>query len=196
LLPAGPALVVLLVVLPGLAAARSLDPSVVVDTPWLRAVVSFLLVLSFGGAVLVRYDELVDRSIDVSMERPLVSTVYGVVAHLVIAFAAGVFSTQLANAGVDQSILSVSSSAVLGAIMLGLAGLGFTVVGTWLTELRGERRPWNGLAVGAAIGAVGLLVLPLPAGLLVWVLVVSIGIGGPTRKWVHEDRSIETETGD
>ena len=185
--------VLILGAVPGIVAAASPDPSVVVDTPWLRAVGSFLLVLPFGGFVLLRYGSLLDRSVDASMSSPFVSTVYGVIAHLAIIFAAGVFSTQLANAGVGQEALTIGSTAVLGAVLLGLAGFGFAVVGTWLTGLRGERRPWQGLVVAAAVGAVGWLVPVLLVGVVMWVLVVSVGIGGLTRRWVHSERTVDSE---
>jgi hypothetical protein len=172
--------------------AAPLDLSVVLGTPWLRAVGAFLLVLPFGGAVLTRYDGLLERSVDASMDSPVVSLIYGVGAHLAIFFAAMVFSNQLISAGVSQTVLSVGRAAVLGAVMFALAGLGFAVVGTILTDLRGERRPWLGLVVAAAAGVAGLL-LSLLGGLAVWVLVVSVGIGGPTRRWVHAERTTESE---
>lgn len=177
--------------LPGVTGAAPPDPSIVVGITWLRVIVAFLLVLPFGGVILVRYGGLLDRSVDASMERPFVSLVYGVGAHLAIFFAAGVFSTQLASAGVGEDALFVGSTVVLGAVLLTLAGLGFAVVGMILTGLQGERRPWHGLVVAAAVGAIGLLVVPV--GLVVWVLVVSIGIGGPTRRWVHAERTVESE---
>jgi hypothetical protein len=186
---AGPAPGVLLDV----TGAAPPDLSVVLGTPWLRAVGAFLLVLPFGGVVLARYDGLLKRSVDASMDSPLVSLIYGVGAHLAIFFAAMVFSTQLESAGVSQAVVSVGGAAVLGVVMLALAGLGFAVVGAILTDLRGERRPQPGLVVAAAAGVAGLLLLPLLGGLAVWVLVVSIGIGGPTRRWVHAERTTESE---
>jgi hypothetical protein len=187
--PGGPATGPLLEV----AGAASLDLATVLGTPWLRAVVAFLLVLPFGGAVLSRYGGLFERSVDASMDSPLLSLVYGLGAHLAIFFAAMVFSNQLISAGVSQTVLSTGRAAVLGAVMLALAGLGFAVVGAILTDLRGERRPWLGLFVAAAAGVAGLL-LSLLAGVAVWVVVVSIGIGGPTRRWIHAERTAELET--
>lgn len=169
------------------------DPSVVLGTPWLRAVGAFLLVLPFGGVVLTRYDGLLERSVDASMDSPLVSLIYGVGAHLAIFFAAMVFSNQLLSAGVSQDMLSAGRAAVLAIVMLALAGLGFAVVGAILTDLRGERRPQLGLVVAAAAGVAGLLLLPLLGGLAVWVLVVSVGIGGPTRRWVHAEKTKEAK---
>lgn len=171
----------------GAVPGQSLDPSIVVETPALRAVSSFLLVLLFGGAVLVRYRGLVERSVEASMNSPFVSVVYGVGAHLVVAFAGGVFSTQLANAGVDRTLLQVVGTATFGLAMLVLAGFGFTVLGTSLTERQGERDPWRGLVVLAGVSAIVWLVAPPLVGAAVWVLLVSAGIGGPARRWVHAE---------
>jgi MFS family permease len=75
-----------------------------------------------------------------------------------------------------------------------LAGLGFAVVGTLVTDVRGRRRPWQGLVLGAIISAVGWLLLPFLGGVLAWVLVASFGIGGPTREWFHSDRRVESDS--
>jgi hypothetical protein len=81
----------------------------------------------------------------------------------------------------------VSLAAGIGAVFA-LAGLGFLVVGTLVTELNGPRQPWTGLVVGAAASAVAWLVLPTLAGVVAWFLVTAVGIGGATRKWVHATR--------
>ena len=179
---------------PGVTAVESLDPSVLVGTPWLRAAAAFLLVVPVGAAVLARYGDLVDRSVEASTDSPFASTVYGVLAHVGFVFAAGVFSTQLANAGLDPTVLQIGSTAVLGAILLALAGFGFAVLGTWIVEFRGEGRRWHGLVAASAVGAAGWL-LPAFAGLALWTLLVSMGVGGPTRRWIHAERTVETETG-
>ncbi|MFB6297788.1 MAG: hypothetical protein ABEH56_04635 [Salinirussus sp.] len=176
------------------AAAATPDPSIVADSPALRAVVVFLLVLPFGTVLLFRDDGLVDRSIEASMERPLVSAVYGVGTHFVVFFATGVFSTQLSSAGLGRNVLVAGTTVVLGGVLLALGGLGLTVVGTWLTDLRGERRPWQGFVVAAAVGAAAWLVPPLLVGLAVWILLVSVGIGGPAREWIHDERTPASET--
>jgi len=177
---------------PGVAAVDSLDPSSVAGTPWLRAVVAFVLVVPFGAGMLIRYRGVVDRGLGASTESPAVSVVYGVLAHLGILFAAGVFSTQLANAGIDLQTLRIGSSVVLGTVLLALGGLGFAVLGSWLVELRGDGKHWHGLVATSALGAGGWL-LPVPAGAAVWMLLVSLGIGGATRKWIHAERSVEAE---
>ncbi len=179
---------------PGLAVG-GLDLVAVAGTPWFRALAAFLLVVPAGFAVLGRYSDVVDRSVEASLESPFVSVVYGFLAHLVLFFVAGVFSTQLANAGLDPVVLRVGSSATLGVIFLALAGLGFAVLGTWLVDLRGEGQRWHGFVAVAAVGA-GVWLLPSIAGLLLWILLASAGVGGPTRRWIHAERTVEAEVED
>lgn len=179
------------VALPGLAVG-SLDPSVVVGSPPLRAVATFLLAVPVGMVVLRNYGSRVDRGLDASTDRPLVSVVYGVMAHLLLFFAAMVVSFQFASTDIDETVVLVGGVAVLGVIFVSLAGFGLAVIGTWLAELRGGGRPWQGLLAAGAVGAMGWL-LPLVAGLVVWTTLVSIGIGGSAREWVHAERTVESE---
>ncbi len=176
--------------LPGTLAATAVDPSTVTGTPWLRAAVAFVLVVPVGVAILGRYSGLVDRSVETSIGSPLLSVLYGVLTHIVLFFVGGVFSTQLANAGLDLAVLTVGSAVVFGAVFLALAGLGFAVLGTWLVERRGAGPRWQGLGAVAAVGAAGWL-FPALLGAAVWILLVSVGIGGPTRKWIHAEQSVE-----
>jgi hypothetical protein len=201
-MPSGPVRLVVagvgvLVSVPGVAAAQSLDPSAVVDAPpSVRAVVSFVLVLLFGGALLVRYEGFVQQSVDSSKERLLMSVVYGAVAYGLVGFACVYAYSQLARLGIGGAVLTTVAVAVAGVVLLTLAGLGFVVVGTLLTELGGPRQPWTGLVVGASISAVAWFALPLAAGVVAWFAVTAVGIGGPTRKWVHasEARPPEVDT--
>lgn len=185
---------VLLVTVPGVVGAQTVDPSVVVDTPALRAGTSFLLVLLFGGAILHRYEGSIDRSIDAMTDRPLLSVVYGAMAHIMVTFTGIGFLSQVARVNVDGPPISAVGMVVLVAALFGLGGLGFVVVGTWLTTLQGDRRPWYGLVVGAVISSLAWLLLPLLGGVLAWGLVVSAGIGGLTRNWVHDERTGEGRT--
>lgn len=182
-----------LVAVPAGASAQALDPSVVTDTPPLRAVVAFLLALLAGGAVLARYEPVVHRSVDEMADRPLGALAYGLMAQFFVAFAGGVVLTQLSNAGADGLVVRVVGTVVVGGALLVMGGLGLVVVGTWLTGRRGERRPRNGLLVGAALGAVGWLVLPITGAAAAWAVLVAAGLGGPTRNWVHAERSVEAD---
>jgi hypothetical protein len=176
--------------LPGHPAAAAVDPSVVTGTPWLRAAVAFVLVVPFGVAILSRYGGLVERSVETSMGSPLVSVLYGFLTQVGLLFVGGVLSTQLANAGLGTTTLTVGSTVVFGVVFLTLAGLGFAVVGAWLVERRGAGPRWQGLGAVAAVGAAGWL-LPALLGTAIWVGLVSVGIGGPTRKWIHAEQSVE-----
>lgn len=172
---------------------QAIEPTAVIDAPPIRAVGSFVLVVLVGGVLLYRFDGFVDRSADMSMERPAVSTVYGVAAQgTVLLFGLYLFS-QVMRFSTNALVVTVSG-VVVAAAVVGLSGLGLTVVGSLLTELTGKRRPWYGLVVGAALGASAWLVPAASVGLAVWVLLVSIGIGGPTREWVHASRGFTTET--
>lgn len=181
-------------VVPGVAGGAT-DPSMLLETPWLRMLLSFLLVVPVGWAMLVRYEGLVDQWREASMDRPFVSLFYGLFGHILVVFVGGVVWLQLLSLGVDLTALLVVGAVALGAVMLGLAGLGFAVVGTSLTELGGMGHRWHGLVVVATVGAVGW-VLPVVGGLAVWSLLVAAGIGGATRKWVHSERTVEAEIED
>ena len=171
------------------AVTGSIGPSTAIDAPAsVRAVVSFVLVLAFGGVLLSRYEGFVDRSIDASRDRLLVSVVYGAVAYGLVGFVSLYGYTQLVRLGVGGAVLSVVSLAVGVGAVFTLAGLGFLVVGTLVTELNGPRQPWTGLVIGAAVSAVAWLALPTLAGVVAWFLVTAVGIGGATRKWVHATR--------
>lgn len=187
-----------LVAAPGVATAQPLGPSAVTDAPAsIRAVASFVLVLVFGGALLYRYEGFVDRSVDSSKERLLVSVVYGTIAYGLVGFAAAYLYSQVARLGVGGVAVSTVAVAVVGLAVATLAGLGFVVVGTLLTELQGQRQPWTGLVVGAAVSAVAWLALPPVAAVVTWFVVTAVGIGGATRKWVHasQTRPVDPEQG-
>jgi hypothetical protein len=185
----------LLAIVPGVAAAQ-LDPATAVDAPAsVRAIASFALVLLFGGALLVRDDGFVDRSVDALKERPLASVVYGGIAYGLVGFGCAYGISQLARLGGGSAVVLIVGTAIAGIVLLTLAGLGFVVVGTLLTEIQGQRQPWTGLVVGASIGAVVWFALPLLAGVVAWLLVTAIGIGGPTRKWINASQDAPVETG-
>lgn len=184
-----------LAVVPGVATAQSIDPSTVVDLPApVRALGSFVLVLLFGGIVVYRYGEFVDHSVDVSMDRPVLSVVYGAIAYGLVLFLSGYTLSQLSRLGVASTAVLTGLVAVVSVVVLVISGLGYAVVGTRLTELGGERRPWYGLVVGAAASALPWLFLQPIAGLAAWLAVAAVGIGGPTREWIHESRPAEPGT--
>lgn len=167
------------------APLQAVDPTGVLEAPGLvRGPIAFALVLLVGGALLWRFEPFVDRSIDASTDRPISSMAYGVAAHAVLAFVGIYLASQLGLVVVSGQSLTVVGYWV-GFVSLAVAGaLGFTVVGGAIVELGWERRRWHGLLVGALIAGGAGLVDPLLGG-VVWLVVVSTGIGGPVRRWVH-----------
>lgn len=151
-----------------------------------RAVAAFVLVSAGGGLLRWRYEPFLDRSIDASMAKPVRAIAYGVAAHAVIAFAGVYLASQLAQSGIFGTNGALVAG-VLGGFVLLLAGsLGFLVVGSILATLGGSWSPWVGVAAGGTIAGVAGLLDPGIGGLL-WFVVVSMGIGGPARRWLHAD---------
>jgi hypothetical protein len=184
-----------LAVLPGVAVAQPVETDLITGASGpLRAAASFALVLAFGGLVLYRWGGLVDRSIDALVDRPKIAVLYGLVAYLIV-LAVGFYGlSQLGRVGVASTPVGSAGFLGIGAAVMLLTGFGFLVVGTLLTDLRGRRRPDHGLVIGAALSAVGWLVLPLVGALAVWVVVAAFGIGGSTRRYLHAERTVETES--
>jgi hypothetical protein len=183
-------LVALLVLIPGVAAAQ-VDPSTITEASSLvRALISLLLVLLFGGVVRYLYEEFVEESIASSMDQPLNSFIYGILALGGVAFLGGYLITQVGRLQVGP-LLSLAQI-ITGVLYLTLAGLGFTVVGTRITELLDERQLWYGVAIGAIISAGAWLIPSFLLALIVWSLVAAVGVGGPTRDWLHATREGDT----
>lgn len=160
-------------------------PSVVTAGPTLAAV-SFLLTVAFGGAILRWSGGWTDDAVDASMERPVSSLCYGLVAYVIAVFIIGYAASQLARLGVDTVALTVVAGGVVAVTLLSFGGIGFVVVGAWATELVGERDPWSGLVGVAAVSAVAWAVLPAGIALLLWLGIAAVGLGGPTRRWIRE----------
>jgi hypothetical protein len=181
-------------ILPTVAAVPPVDPTVLADVSIpIRAVGSFAFVLLVGGAVLVAAEEFVDRSVDASMETPSKSIAYGVSAQAVVVLLGLYAIDQLTSISPGSSIVATIGLWLLVLAWLALAGLGFVVVGAGLTDVAGNRQLWSGLAIGAAMSAFVWTLPTLIFGAGVWLLVASIGIGGPARRWLYA--SIEGDAG-
>jgi len=166
---------------------QAVDVSTILDAPApVRALVAVVAVLVGGGLLLWRAGPLVARAIETSMARPLSSLGYGVAANAVIVFGAVYLTNQLAQLeafGGNAGAVGV----VAGLVVLALAGaLGLTVVCSTVVELAWGRDHRLGVVLGALVAGVAALLDPLVGGLLLFVL-VSMGIGGPARAWVHAD---------
>ena len=166
------------------------DPTAIVASDPGRAVASFLLVLVVAAAVRYRRAGLLDRAVDATLERPLTAPLYGVAASalgwLVVAYAFG--QALRIGGAVGQAGVVLGVGAALCA-----AGFGFVVVGATLMTVVGDRRPWAGSLVGAGLGALVLVALPRPVGLVVWVFVAATGLGGVARRWLHASASVERQ---
>lgn len=150
-----------------------------------RAAAAFLLVLVAGVALLSVDEAFVDRSLDATVTDPLRAVAYGLAAHMVVLFVGGYAFSQLARlAGAVPFVLALSVLLVVVPLVV-LAGLGFAVVGGAVVEIAGASGPWSGLVLGAAAAALAALAEPPLLGAAAWVLVVSAGIGGATRRWFH-----------
>lgn len=152
--------------------------------PVARGAAASAAVLLLGAGLRWRRPGVVERAVAESADRPLSSLGYGAAAHAVIAFGGVYLLTQLTQvraAGWNGGVVGAAA----GASMLLLAGaLGFTVAGSVVAGLAGRGGGWDGVVVGAAIAGLVATAAPL-VGAVVWFVVVSAGIGGPVRAWVH-----------
>lgn len=165
---------------------QALDPAVAAGAPGaVRAAVSFLLTILLGGFVIYRYGDRVDAAVDASMSNPVASTVYGLGAFVFVVFVVAFGLSELSRAGVGLRLVSTVVLVAFAAMVLLLGAVGFGVVGVWLAGVLGARDPLVGLAAVAGASAVAWLVLPFVLGALVWLAIAAVGVGGPTRQWVH-----------
>jgi hypothetical protein len=172
----------------GMWLLQAFDPTVVVDAPApVRAAVAVVLTVAVGGGVIYRYGGRIDLAVDASMARPLLSVVYGLIAFGLVTFFIVYAYSQVVRVGVGTTIVTLVAGVVLGGVLLGLASLGFVVVGAWLAASLGMGDVWAGLVGMALVGGLVLLVLPPGVGLLVWLVIAAVGVGGPARRWVHAD---------
>ncbi|MFC4360566.1 hypothetical protein ACFO0N_21685 [Halobium salinum] len=174
----------------GTSGLQAVAPTAVADIPpAVRAAAAFFLTVLFGGAVIYRYGGRVDEYVEASTSNPLVSVLYGLMAYGMVVFFVGYAYSQLATLLAGTAILATAVTAAFGVLVLSLGGLGFVVVGTWVAGVAGVRDPWLGLVgVGGASALVWYL-LPFAVAGLVWLAIAAVGVGGPTRRWIHADRT-------
>lgn len=167
---------------------QAVDPAALLDVPGsVRAAVVFFLTVLFGGGVIYWYGGRLDGAVDATVESPLSSTLYGTMAYGVVFFLVGYGYSQFLRIGFATTLTFFVALAIFASIVLSLSGLGFVIVGCWLTQLVGARDPWLGLVGVGAAGAVVWLLLPVIAGVVVWFIITAVGIGGPARRWMHDD---------
>lgn len=176
------------------ATAQPVDPSVVTSLSVVgQAALSVALVGVVGGVFVSRKEQFVDRAVDDLMDRPGIAVVYGLVAYVLVLMLGLYGVSILAEVGIANTPAGIIPLAILVLGVVTLGALGFLVVGTVLTDLNGARRHWQGLAIGAAMSAVGWVALPGLGALAVWVLIAAFGVGGTTRTWVHSERTVAAE---
>jgi hypothetical protein len=184
-----------LLVVPGGAAAQSVDPSVVANGPAIvRSAVAALIVGVVGAGFLTWRRETVDDAISDTVDRPKVAVGYGLVAFAIVAFVGLFANNLLVQAGLLTTPLALLIVAIPAIGVSVVGGLGFLVVGTLLTGLNGPHRPWRGVLFAAVLSALCWVAVPLVVSFAVWVLVAAFGVGGTTRTWVHSERTVASET--
>jgi hypothetical protein len=155
---------------------------------------SFVLVLLVGVGLLSGRPEAVERAVDLTVDGTPLAVIYGIVAFGLLAFVGGYVFTQAARLAPSASVLQ-GALGILGLAAVVLGGFGYAVLGTWLTQVEGSRRPWPGVVLGAILSAIPWVVLPALGAALVWILLAAVGLGSVTRDWVHNDRPAESELG-
>jgi hypothetical protein len=172
-----------------LSPLQALDPSVVIEAPpTARAVVAFGLTILFGGAMFYREGRRVSLAVASSRERPLVSVLYGLIAFAIVSFFTAYLLSQLFRLGLNVTLVGLIAALVVGGVLLTLGGLGFAVVGAWANDIFGLGDPWLGLVGVAAVSGLVWLALPFVLSILLWLGIAAVGIGGPTKHWLHSTR--------
>lgn len=163
---------------------QAVDPATLFDLSGpVRASATFVLVLLAGSVLLWRYKGFVEHLTAATLSHPLRAIGYGIATHAVLAFAAAYIGSQLALVDV-AGVNFGPAGLLLGGVLFGVTGsMGFTVVGLAIVDVWGEVAGWSGVALGALLagGVAGLE--PMVAG-VVWVGLVSFGIGGAVREWL------------
>ena len=176
------------------ALPAQVDPSVLADlSPAGRALVSFVVVLVVAAGLLNWRAETVERAVERTADASPLAVAYGLVAFGLVAAITAYGLSQVARAGLDGRVVEVGVVVVVGGALSALGAFGYLVVGSLLTEFEGPRRPWIGAVVGAVLSAIPLLALPTLPALAVWTLVAAVGVGSPTRHYIHSERTVESE---
>lgn len=159
-----------------------------------QSVLSFVVVLLVGAALLRWRGPTVDRAVDHTAEGSPVAVVYGVVALALLLIVVAYGLSQLAQLGAAGTVLRTVGEVVGAAALVTLSSFGYLVLGVYLTEVEGARRPLLGALVGAVLSALPWLVLSTLPALAAWALVSAVGLGSPARHYLRDDRVVATET--
>lgn len=179
-------------VAPVVAGATDLSALLELSGP-ARGTLSFVIVLLVGVGLLARREAAVERAVDLTVDGSPLAVVYGIIAFGLLAFVGGYALTQAVELAPGTVVPQVLLALVgLAAVVLG--GFGYAVLGTWLTEIEGHRRPWPGVVLGAVLSAIPWLVLPGVAAVMGWILLAAVGLGSVTRHWIHGERTVAAGT--
>lgn len=177
---------------PGPILQQVTDPTMLLDLPGsIRGPGAFVLVLVVGAGLVWRYDGLIERTIDKSIERPLSSLAYGVAAHLTVLFFGVYVASQLGQAAPSNRSIALVALWAAVVLLVVAAAIGFTVVGVAAIEFRWTDSRRYGPLLGAVIAGLAGLTDPTLGG-IAWVAVVSTGIGGPVRDWFHAAEDVDS----
>lgn len=157
-----------------------------------RAAAVFVVVLAIGTVLVSRYESRVDRAVDQTKDWSPLALLYGLLAFVLVGVIAAYVVTQVARLNVVGAPLIAITVAGAGSLAV-LATFGCVVFGTWLTEIEGARRPWPGVVIGAVLCAVPWLVLPTLPSLAACALLAAVGLGSPTRNWVHAAHAVDPD---
>lgn len=162
----------------------------IVDQPgWIRGVFAFGLVLALGTVVTLRFDNIIEDSIKASIKRPAAALGYGIAAHLTIVFIGLYLTNQLRYISYSGASAAVVGPLVGIALLVVVGSVGFTVTGTAIVETLWNGDGYHGVLLGAALAGIAAFLDPL-LGALMWVVIVSLAVGGPIRHWVHASRDV------
>ncbi len=141
------------------------------------------IVVGAGTAMLIRAEtDLPTRAMRASNARPVRSLGAGVIAQGALLLAVLYGSSQLAQLRLG-TITMQSISLGLAAVVIGGVGVvGFTVVATAVAGMLSA--PQAGATVAIAAGLAGVVMaVELRLAAVLWLVIVSWGVGGLIRRW-------------
>ena len=146
-------------------------------------VITAALVIGTGTALLVRADtDLPARAMRASNARPVRSLGAGVIAQGALLLAVLYGGSQLAQLRLG-AITMQSISLGLAAVVIGGVGVvGFAVVATAVAGMLGDPGVGATVAIAAGLAAV-VMAVELRLAAVLWLVIVSWGVGGLIRRW-------------
>jgi hypothetical protein len=146
-------------------------------------VLTAALIVGAGTALLVRAEtDLPARAMRASNARPVRSLGAGVIAQGALLLAVVYGGSQLAQLRLGAVTMQSISLGLAAVVMGGVGVVGFAVVATAVAGLLST--PHAGATVGIAAGLAGVVMaVELRLAAVLWVVIVSWGVGGLIRRW-------------